>query len=82
MISAVLKKQFAGFGDRYGYDTGYLQEIVDLDLGGAVKLGLVSKFTDHRFGLPASAYFAAKVTAASARSMASLMRDQLVRTPQ
>ncbi|MBO6717756.1 MAG: hypothetical protein JJ913_07365 [Rhizobiaceae bacterium] len=74
MIPTVLKRQFAGFGDRYGYDTTYLQEIVDLDLGGAVKLGLVSKFTDHRFGLPAQAYFAAKVTAAKWADCGSCLR--------
>jgi hypothetical protein len=74
MIPAILKKQFAGFGDRYGYDTTYLQEVADLDAGGALKLGLVSKFTSHQFGLPASVYFAAKVTAAKWADCGSCLR--------
>jgi hypothetical protein len=74
MIPAILKKQFAAFGDRYGYDTTYLQEVADLDAGGALKLGLTSKFTSHQFGLPANAYFGAKVTAAKWADCGSCLR--------
>lgn len=74
MITGLLKKQFASFGDRYGYDTAYLQEITDLDTSGAVKLGLMSKFTSHRFGLPAAAYFTAKVAAAKWADCGSCLR--------
>ena len=74
MMTGVLKKQFASFGDRYGYDTAYLREVADLDAGGALKLALVSKFTGHQFGLPAPAYFAAKVTAAKWADCGSCLR--------
>jgi hypothetical protein len=74
MITGMLKKQFAGFGDRYGYDTTYLREMADLDSGGAFRLGLVSKFTSHQFGLPAEPYFAAKVTAAKWADCGSCLR--------
>ena len=74
MITGLLKKQFAGFGDRYGYDTTYLQELAALDTGGGFKLGLVSQFTGHQFGLPAAPYFAAKVTAAAWADCGSCLR--------
>ena len=63
MISRILKKQVAGFGDRYGYDIGYMQDLVDTDRRGAVQLLLAGAFTRRRFGLPAAPYFAAKITA-------------------
>ncbi len=63
MIARILKRQVAGFGDRYGYDASYLHELVDTDRTGAVKMLLLGPFTRHRFGLPAAPYFAAKIIA-------------------
>ena len=64
MIAALLKRQFAKFERRYKYDAAYLCEIADLDAIGALKLGLATGFTGHRFGVPKEAYFAAKITGA------------------
>lgn len=74
MIGNYLKRQFDRFEGHYGYDTTYLKEVADLDTGGAVKMGLVSKFTGHQFGLPAEPYFAAKVTAAKWADCGSCLR--------
>ncbi|MBO6724844.1 MAG: hypothetical protein JJ911_04175 [Rhizobiaceae bacterium] len=74
MMRAYLKSQFDKFGKRYGYDTGYLKEVVELDVGGATKLGMVASFTAHRFGLAAEPYFAAKVTAARWADCGSCLR--------
>ena len=63
MIGRTLKRSFARFGSRYGYDTSYLQELVDTDRNGALKLALASASTRHRFGLPPAPYFAAKIIA-------------------
>ena len=63
MIARTLKRSFARFGSRYGYDTGYMQELVDKDRNGALKLALASSFTRHRFRLPPAPYFAAKIVA-------------------
>jgi len=63
MIARILKRSFARFGSRYGYDSGYMQELVDTDRNGALKLALASSFTRHRFGLPPAPYFAAKIVA-------------------
>ena len=74
MMRAFLKSQFGKFGRRYDYDTTYLKEVADLDLGGAMKLGMVAPFTDHRFGLAKEPYFAAKVTAAKWADCGSCLR--------
>ena len=63
MIGRALKRSFARFGSRYGYDASYLQELVDADRNGALKLALASSFTRHRFGLPPAPYFAARIVA-------------------
>ena len=63
MIGRTLKRLFARFGYRYGYDTSYMQNLVDSDRNGATKLALASLFTRYRFGLPPAPYFAAKIIA-------------------
>ena len=63
MIARILKGSFARFGSRYGYDASYLQELVDTDRNGALRLALASSFTRHRFRLPPAPYFAAKIVA-------------------
>ena len=63
MIGRTLKRLFARFGYRYGYDTSYMQNLVDSDRNGATKLALASLFTRYRFGLPPAHYFAAKIMA-------------------
>ena len=60
MIARILKKQVAGFGDRYGYEARHLQDLVDTDRMGAIKLLLAGLFTRHRCGLPEAPYFAAR----------------------
>lgn len=74
MLALLLKRAFRKFGGRYGYDTSYLTELVDADTSGAFKLGLVSPFTDHRFGLAAAPYFAARITAARQTDCGSCLR--------
>lgn len=74
MLKAFLKRQLDRFGRRWDYDVGYMRDLVDLDTGGAVRLGLVSGFTDHRFGLDARSYFGAKVIATRAADCGSCLR--------
>ncbi len=74
MLANLLKRQFAKFESRYGYDTRYMRELADLDPGGALKLGLANGFTSHRFGLPADAYFAAKLTGTKWADCGSCLR--------
>lgn len=74
MLAMLLKRAFRKFGGRYGYDTGYLCDLADTDTTGTLKVGLVSLFTDHRFGLDAAPYFAAKITAARQTDCGSCLR--------
>ena len=63
MFKRLLKRQLRKFQSRYGYDTFYMRELIDTDEFGALKLALISPFTDERFSLPAAPYFAARLTA-------------------
>jgi len=74
MIGRFLKKQFAGFGARYGYDTRYMEDLVDTDQRGAVKLVMASFFTRHHFGLAAAPYFSAKIIATRHADCGSCLR--------
>jgi len=74
MLAALLKTLFARFGARYGYDTSYIAEMAELDSTGALKYALMSAFTEHRFGLAAAPYYAAKATAAQLTDCGSCLR--------
>ncbi|MFN7167566.1 MAG: hypothetical protein ACK4NV_10985 [Pannonibacter sp.] len=66
MLKSMLMAQTRQFGRRYAYDTTFLEDLVAQDLTGGLKLGLAMPFLDHRFGLPAAAYFAARFVTADA----------------
>ncbi|MCY3827970.1 MAG: hypothetical protein OXF89_02440 [Rhodospirillaceae bacterium] len=74
MIGRILKKRYAAFGERYGYDTGYLRDLVDLDRTGAFRLGLADILARHRFGLPPAPYFAARIVAARHAACGSCLK--------
>ena len=66
MLKSLLTAQTRRFGHRYAYDTTFLEELVAEDMTGGLKLGLAMPFLDHRFGLPAAAYYAARLVTADA----------------
>ncbi|RAZ90118.1 hypothetical protein DPM33_14900 [Mesorhizobium hawassense] len=74
MFKRLLKQQLWKFENRYGYDTGYMRELVDTDEFGALKLALISPFTNERFSLPAAAYFTARITATRRADCGSCMK--------
>lgn len=74
MFKRLLKRQLRKFQNRYGYDTLYMRELVDTDEFGALKLALISPFTDERFSLPPAPYFAAKITAARRADCGSCLK--------
>lgn len=74
MFKRLLKQQLRKFESRYGYDTGYMRELVDTDEFGALKFALVSPFTSERFALPPAPYFAAKITAARRADCGSCLK--------
>jgi len=74
MLTSFLQSRLADFSKRYDYDTTYLQELAEADAGGLMKLALALGFTQHRFGLPAAVYFAAKVMATRHADCGSCVR--------
>lgn len=61
MIRKLLRRALRQFEKRYGYDARYMHEIIAADVGGALRMGMATKFLEHRFDTPRDAYFAAKL---------------------
>ena len=67
MFKWLVKKQLEAFGRRWGYDTGYVREIVDeAGVGAVMPLQALGKLGGFRRNVPASTYFGAVLTAAKA----------------
>jgi hypothetical protein len=64
MLRRFLRNAARRFGARYEYDAGYMEDLAALSPVGFVKLGMLTPFTQERFGLPAAPYYAAKFIAA------------------
>ena len=63
MFNWLVKKQLAKFGDRWGYDTGYMREIVDdAGIGAVMPLQALQKLGSFR-KVPLDAYYGAALTA-------------------
>jgi hypothetical protein len=63
MFKWLVKKQLAKFGDRWGYDTGYVREIVDdAGIGAVMPLQALQKLGSFR-KVPLDAYYGAALTA-------------------
>ena len=63
MIRLLLKRAFARFGARHGYDTGYLARLADADLSATLKLAMARSFLEHRGPLPRPVWRAAQLRA-------------------
>jgi len=66
MLKSLLRHVARKFGARYDYDTRYMEDLADLSPAAFFKLGMLTPFTQERFGLDAAPYFAAKFIAARA----------------
>lgn len=67
MLKWFVKKQLATFGRRWGYDTGYMQEIVDeAGVGAVMPMQALGKLGGYRKNVPPAAYYGAALTAAKA----------------
>jgi hypothetical protein len=66
MFKWLVKKQLEAFGARWGYDTGYAQEIVDeAGVGAVMPLQALGKL-NYRKNVPLDTYFGAALTAGRA----------------
>ena len=67
MLNWIAKQKVNAFGRRWGYDTGYMREILDeVGAGALLPLDALQKVGKYRRGIPAAVYCAAKLTAARA----------------
>ena len=64
MIKFLLQKGFASFGQKYKYDTAYLEEVSTIYPAKAWRYAMLSPYVQHRTAASKEAYFAAKITAA------------------
>ena len=66
MFEWLVKRQLAAFGKKWGYDTTYMQEIVDDAGTGAVMPMQALQKLQYRKNVPLDAYYGAALTAAKA----------------
>ena len=66
MFEWLVKRQLAAFGKKWGYDTTYMQEIVDDAGTGAVMPMQALQKLHYRKNVPLDAYYGAALTAAKA----------------
>ena len=67
MLKWLVKKQLDGFAGRWGYDTGYVREIVDeAGVGAVMPLQALGKLGAYRKNVPLETYYGAALTAGKA----------------
>jgi hypothetical protein len=63
MLNFLARPRVQAFGRRWNYDTSYLLEILDAaGLGAILPLNALTKISRYRRDVPASVYYAAKIT--------------------
>jgi hypothetical protein len=64
MLKWFVKKQLSDFGRKWGYDTGYVREIVDeAGVGAVMPLQALQKLGAYRKNVPLETYYGAALTA-------------------
>ncbi|HKU42009.1 MAG TPA: hypothetical protein VJR89_27815 [Polyangiales bacterium] len=66
MLKTLIRRQLDAFDRDYRYDTSYLRELVDIDLGAFLRFARATKLSRYRRDLPLAVWHAAKLTGAMA----------------
>lgn len=61
MFKSTLKRAMRKFGERYNYDVGYIEHFIDVDAGAFFKFSKIQAAGNHRNGIPAEPWYAAKI---------------------
>jgi uncharacterized lipoprotein YbaY len=61
MLKWLLRRPLDRFEREFDYDMSYAREILDASPGAMLRFGMATGFTRHREGVPAAAYYAAKI---------------------
>src|SRR5262245_37986591 len=64
MLKWFMKRKLRAFGESFGYETSYAQELVDGDAGAGFALARLSAAAAYRADAPKAAWYAAKIVAA------------------
>jgi len=64
MLKWFMKRKLRAFGDAFGYDTSYGEELIDADPAAGLALARLSKVAAYRADAPVAAWHAAKIVAA------------------
>lgn len=62
MLRWVLQKQLDAFARKFDYDVGYVREILEVSVQALMRLRAVTRMAHYCYGLPRSAWYAAKLT--------------------
>jgi hypothetical protein len=63
MLKWFMKRKLKAFRDAFDYDTGYMQELVDVDPAAGLAVSRLSAVASYRADAPAAAWFAGKLVA-------------------
>ncbi|MFO0888531.1 MAG: hypothetical protein U0790_05205 [Isosphaeraceae bacterium] len=66
MLRWLYRRRIDAFDREFGYDSTYVREILEEDLGAAMKLARILPMTEYRGGLPKAAWYTAKLVGAVA----------------
>ncbi|MCW7540584.1 hypothetical protein OOT46_22425 [Aquabacterium sp. A7-Y] len=66
MLNTLIRWRIAAFERRYGYDAGYLHELLRMSRGGFFRFARATALAQHRQDLPLAAWYAAKLVATRA----------------
>ena len=63
MLKWFMKRRLKAFGDAFDYDTGYMQDLVDIDPAAGLAVSRLSAAASYRADAPVAAWFAGKLVA-------------------
>lgn len=61
MLKALIKNRLAAYERDFGYDAGYVREILDIDVGAFLRFAKLTSISSYARDLPPEAEFAAKI---------------------
>ncbi len=63
-LKSILRRRVQSFEETFGYDAGYMHEILDTSLPAFLRFGMMEGLAKHREDVPVEVWYAAKLVAA------------------
>ena len=61
MLKHLIRRRIAAFGQEYGYDVGYMEALLDADVGAVMRFAKVQGISEYRKDIPVAVSYAAKI---------------------